>query len=184
MYTLPNILTLFRIGLIPVFLLAFYLPLENSHFWATLVFFIASMTDMLDGYLARRLEQTSPLGAFLDPVADKIIVAVALVLVAVDFNEIWITVPAMIIISREIVISALREWMASIGKSAQVAVGQIGKIKTTAQMLCLGGLVWQQSEFMIWLAVALLYVAAALTIWSMVIYLSSAWKYLEQKDIN
>lgn len=178
MYTLPNILTLFRIASIPVFVLAFYWPSEHANFVATLIFAIASITDLLDGYLARKLNQSSPFGAFLDPVADKLMVAVALVLAAVDLNTIWITLPAVVIIGREIVVSALREWMAEMGERGVVAVGQIGKIKTTAQMFCIGGLVWQQSELMVQLAFILLYIAAALTLWSMLLYLQSAWRFM------
>lgn len=182
MYTLPNILTLFRIASIPVFVLVFYWPSEHSNFAAMLVFLVAAITDLLDGYLARKLNQSSSFGAFLDPVADKLMVAVALVLAAVDLNSLWVTIPAVVIIGREIVISALREWMAEMGERGAVAVGQMGKIKTTAQMFCIGGLIWQQSEFMLQLAYLLLYIAAALTLWSMIQYLSSAWRYMVPED--
>ncbi|WP_188708103.1 CDP-diacylglycerol--glycerol-3-phosphate 3-phosphatidyltransferase [Neiella marina] len=181
MFTLPNILTLFRIFLIPVFVVMFYLPVGDQNFYAMLVFLIASLTDYADGYLARKLQQTSPFGAFLDPVADKLMVVVALVLVAVDFNSLWITIPAIVMIGREIVISALREWMAELGERAAVAVGNIGKWKTMVQMLSLGGLVWQQSEYMVYLAIALFYVAALLTLWSMMIYLASAWRFMKKR---
>ena len=184
MYTLPNTLTLLRIGFIPLFVVAFYLPIEarEQNFWATLVFFIACITDWFDGYLARKLNQSSPFGAFLDPVADKIMVAVAIVLIAVDFDTPWVTIPAIIIISREIVISALREWMAERGERSTVAVGNIGKFKTAAQMLAIGGLIWQQSQGMLHLAYGLLYLAATLTLWSMIVYLANAWKTLSAES--
>lgn len=182
MYTLPNILTLFRIASIPIFVLAFYWPSEHAKFVSTAIFAVASITDLLDGYLARKLNQSSPFGAFLDPVADKLMVAVALVLAAVDLNSIWVTLPAVVIIGREIVISALREWMAEMGERGVVAVGQIGKIKTTAQMFCIGGLVWQQSELMLQAAYVLLYLASALTLWSMMIYLASAWRFMAPEN--
>ena len=184
MYTLPNILTLFRIASIPVFMAVFLWPSPNANFVAMLIFLVASLTDLLDGYLARKLNQSSHFGAFLDPVADKLMVAVALVLVAVEFNNVWVTIPAVIMIGREIVISALREWMAELGERGAVAVGQMGKVKTMAQMFCIGGMVWQQSEFMINVSYGLLYVAAALTLWSMFIYLASAWKIITDMDVK
>ncbi|ABR75051.1 CDP-diacylglycerol--glycerol-3-phosphate 3-phosphatidyltransferase [Actinobacillus succinogenes] len=174
----PTFLTLFRVVLIPFFIIAFYLPVEWSPFAATAVFFIASITDWFDGYLARKWKQTTRFGAFLDPVADKVIVATALVLVVEYYHVFWITIPAIIMISREIIISALREWMAEIGSRTAVAVSWIGKVKTTAQMLALGGLLWRYNSVMEILAIILLYVAAILTIWSMLQYLKAAKSYL------
>ncbi|QIW14901.1 CDP-diacylglycerol--glycerol-3-phosphate 3-phosphatidyltransferase [Pasteurellaceae bacterium RH1A] len=168
----PTYLTLFRVILIPLFIAAFYLPPAYAPEVSTLIFFIACMTDWFDGYLARKWNQTTRLGAFLDPVADKVLVAVALVSVVEYYHLWWITIPAGIMISREIIISALREWMAEIGERANVAVSKMGKIKTTAQMLALGGLLWRLNETMEILAFILLYVAAILTIWSM-------WQYLK-----
>ena len=131
----PNTLTLMRIAIIPVFVVIFYLPFEWSHLTTAVIFALASITDWLDGYLARIWKQTSQLGAFLDPVADKLIVIVALILLVGDPTLPHIAIPAAIIAGREIVISALREWMAELGKRASVAVSFIAKIKTFIQML-------------------------------------------------
>ena len=139
---IPNLLTVLRVLLIPVFILLFYLPFSWSYWAASAVFAIAAATDWLDGYLARRWEQSTPFGAFLDPVADKVMVAAALVLISVDMQTLWVTVPAFLMISREIIISGLREWMAGVGRSAQVKVSDIGKWKTAVQMLALIGLKW------------------------------------------
>lgn len=170
----PTYLTLFRLALIPLFVVVFYLPITYSPEITTFIFFIASITDWFDGYLARKWNQTTPLGAFLDPVADKVLVAVAFVCV-VEYYHTWgITIPICIMIAREIIISALREWMAELGKRTSVAVSIWGKIKTTAQMLALGGMLWRQSDLMETLAFILLYIAAALTIWSMLQYLKAS----------
>lgn len=179
----PTYLTLFRVILIPLFILSFYLPFHFSPFLTTLIFFIASITDWFDGYLARKWNQTTRLGAFLDPVADKVLVSTALVLVVQHYHVFWITLPAIIMISREIIISALREWMAEIGDRSSVAVSWLGKIKTTAQMFALGGLLWRQSTTMEILAIILLYLAVVLTIWSMWQYLSVAKNSLFD-DVN
>src|SRR5690606_35099991 len=178
MWNIPNLLTLFRLFLIPVFILCFYSGIENARFWAAFTFCLAAITDALDGYLARKLEQSTPFGAFLDPVADKVMVAVALVLIAVDSVSLWVTIPAIIMISREIVISALREWMAELGKRANVAVSNLGKYKTIAQMLALIGLIWRPEHWLVsWFSpvgMLLLYIATVLTIWSMYDYLRAA----------
>lgn len=171
---LPTFLTIFRVILIPLFILAFYLPVTCSPFLTTLIFFIASMTDWFDGYLARKWNQTTRFGAFLDPVADKVMVAAALVLVVEYQHSFWITMPAIVMISREIIISALREWMAEIGSRSKVAVSWLGKIKTTAQMFALGGLLWRYNPFMEITGIILLYIAAILTVWSMLQYLKAA----------
>lgn len=170
----PTYLTLFRVVLIPLFVVAFYLPIKYAPEITTFVFFIASITDWFDGYLARKWNQTTRLGAFLDPVADKVLVATALVCVVEHYHTWWITIPSVIMIAREIIISALREWMAEIGERASVKVSIWGKVKTTAQMLALGGLLWRQSETMEMLAFILLYIAAILTIWSMLQYLKAS----------
>lgn len=175
----PTYLTLFRVILIPLFVITFYLPVG----WyapeiSTLIFFIASITDAFDGYLARKWNQTTRLGAFLDPVADKVLVAVALVCVVEYYHTWWITIPAVIMIAREIIISALREWMAELGESASVAVSVWGKFKTTAQMLALGGMLWRFNLAMEILAWILLYIAAGLTLWSMIQYLKAAKRSL------
>jgi len=180
-WTLPNLLTLLRIMLIPVFVVLFYLPVSWSNFATTAIFGLAAFTDWLDGYLARRLQQMSSFGAFLDPVADKLIVAAALVMLVQANPTVWFVIPAIIIVGREIAISALREWMAEIGERAQVAVSMIGKVKTTVQMIALLLLLYKSpigpfptQE----VGMVLLYVAAVLTLWSMVIYLRAAWPLL------
>lgn len=181
---LPNLLTLLRIILIPVFVGVFYLPFTWAHAAASIIFALASFTDWLDGYLARKLKQMSPFGAFLDPVADKLLVATSLLLLvgAKDLN--YITLPAIIIVGREIVISALREWMSEIGRRASVTVSYIGKVKTAVQMIALILLLAFYPETSYWgvLGFILLYVAAILTIWSMVIYIMIAWPQLIQKS--
>ena len=187
-YNIPNLLTLLRIALIPVFVVLFYLPYDWIHLATTLVFALAAVTDWFDGYLARRLGQTSAFGAFLDPVADKLMVAVALVTL-VDENPTGLhgallAMPAAVIIGREIAVSALREWMAEVGERAQVAVSVIGKIKTTAQMIALLFLLYQKPIGMLdtlTLGLVALYVAAILTLWSMIIYLRAAWPILTRE---
>lgn len=175
--TLPNAFTLFRIILIPIFVVLFYLPFKYSGLIASIIFTIAALTDLLDGYLARRLNQFTDFGAFLDPVADKLMVATALVLLIEHYPNIWFTLPALIIISREILISALREWMAEMGKRTSVAVSKVGKFKTTLQMIAIVIILAQTSLNLTWLGIlgfSALYVSTALTIWSMLIYLKVA----------
>lgn len=182
---IPNLLTLMRIVLIPVLVVVYYLPFENASVWATAIFALAAITDWFDGYLARKWEQTSAFGAFLDPVADKLIVSVALILLVQTYDSVWVTVAAAIIISREIVISALREWMAELGLRSQVAVSFIGKLKTTAQMLALALLLYQQpvAGFDLYgIGLASLGLAAFLTLWSMYLYLSTGLPLLLQQD--
>jgi len=180
---LPNTLTLARIALIPVFIMIYYLPWNWTHGAAAVIFFVASFTDWLDGYLARKLKQISPFGAFLDPVADKLLVASSLLILVGEHNIHWITLPAIVIVGREIVISSLREWMAELGRSASVAVNLVGKIKTCAQMVALFLLIAYRPglERLQYLGVILLYLAAILTIWSMVIYFIMAWRELAKK---
>jgi len=181
---LPNLLTLFRILLIPVFVVVFYLPFDWAHFVAACIFGAASFTDWLDGYLARKLGQTSPFGAFLDPVADKLLVTTSLLLLvgAKDLN--YITLPAIIIVGREIVISSLREWMAEVGRRASMTVNYIGKLKTAMQMFALMLLLAFYPETSWWgvLGFVLIYMAAILTIWSMVVYIVIAWPELIKKS--
>ncbi len=178
---IPNLLTLLRIVLIPVFILVYYLPYNWAPWVASGIFGLAAITDWFDGYLARRLNQSSPFGAFLDPVADKLMVAAALVLLVEAFASPLITIPAIIIIGREIVISALREWMAELGQRASVAVSMIGKIKTTLQMVSILVLIAAPlySTFS-WVGIAALYGAAILTLWSMFVYLRAAWPHLSE----
>ena len=186
---IPNILTVLRILAIPVFVVIFYLPWSEAHFWATFIFCAAALTDWLDGYLARKLGQTSAFGAFLDPVADKLMVVMALILLIernpTPFPDVALTLACAIIIGREIVISALREWMAEIGERAQVAVSIIGKIKTLVQMFAIPFLIYEYdigqfptSE----VGFVLIWIAAALTLWSMIIYLRDAWPILKNTE--
>jgi CDP-diacylglycerol--glycerol-3-phosphate 3-phosphatidyltransferase/cardiolipin synthase len=178
---IPNYLTLFRIALIPVFIVVFYLPFGWNHFATALIFTLAAVTDWLDGYLARRLGQMSRFGAFLDPVADKLMVAAALVLLVQENPTVALAIPALVIIGREIAISALREWMAEIGERAHVAVSAIGKVKTTAQMAAIILLLYRApvGPLPIYeIGVLLLYIAALLTLWSMFAYLRAAWPML------
>ncbi len=192
MLNLPNILTIFRILVIPFLVVIFYLPVAWAHLAAAILFSLACITDWLDGYIARSFKLSTKLGAFLDPVADKIMVSVVLVLLVGEpqFQFIslpWavyaiptacITVPAAIIVSREIIVSALREWMAEIGKRTSVAVSRLGKFKTTIQMLALIALLYCDAATPALIVIGgyiLLYISAVLTIWSMVIYLKAAW---------
>ncbi|MGD8910837.1 MAG: CDP-diacylglycerol--glycerol-3-phosphate 3-phosphatidyltransferase [Chromatiales bacterium] len=181
MWNIPNILTLLRIVLIPVFVLLFYLPVEWARFSCALVFGIAAVTDWFDGYLARRWGQVSPFGAFLDPVADKLMVSVSLLLLVQADATPALAIPAAVIIGREITISALREWMAELGERAQVAVSVIGKFKTAVQMVAILLLVYAEPIVGIpifTIGFVLLYMAALLTLWSMFLYLKSAWPSL------
>jgi CDP-diacylglycerol---glycerol-3-phosphate 3-phosphatidyltransferase len=181
MWNLPNLLTVLRIILIPVFVVVFYIEAPWATYAAAAVFGAAALTDWLDGYLARRWAQTSPLGAFLDPVADKLMVAVALVVLVQADPRLLLALPVMVIIGREITVSALREWMAEIGARAMVAVSQLGKIKTTVQMISITLLILRNSLLGQWvypLGLVLLYAAALLTLWSMLVYLRAAWPSL------
>jgi CDP-diacylglycerol--glycerol-3-phosphate 3-phosphatidyltransferase len=184
MWNIPNTLTTFRLILIPIFIVVFYIPSQWSFFWAAFIFWLASVTDILDGYLARKLGQSTPFGAFLDPVADKVMVSVALIMLTQHYQSLYVTVPAIIIIGREIVISALREWMAELGKRANVAVSEMGKVKTAAQMLAIIGLIWQYNGHMITLSFVLFYIATLLTFVSMVQYLFAAWQSLTNKMVD
>lgn len=176
---IPNILTLLRIVLIPIFVLVYYLPTQWAGLLAAAIFGLAAITDWLDGYLARKLNQSSPFGAFLDPVADKLIVAAALVVLVEYYASPLMSIPAIIIISREIVISALREWMAELGKRASIAVSYIGKVKTALQMISIGVLIAApMHSTLATMGLGLLYIASLLTLWSMVQYLKAVWQDL------
>lgn len=178
---IPNILTLARIAFIPLLVVLFYLPFEWSMPVAAAFFALAAVTDWLDGYLARRWNQSTPFGAFLDPVADKLMVAVALALLIERFDTWVLTLPALVIIGREIVISALREWMAEMGKRGAVAVSWIGKLKTTLQMMAiLVLLAFPPGHMIAGVGIITLYGAAALTLWSMIQYLKAAWPHLSR----
>lgn len=176
--TLANQLTLMRIVLIPLFVVVFYLPFAWAHIVSCLIFSVAAITDWADGYVARKYNQSTPFGAFLDPVADKLMVAIALLLlVSVHHQSAWFVVGASVIVGREIIISALREWMAALGKRASVAVSYIGKIKTTLQMIAIIVLLADIKALYL-VGYLALGGAAVLTLWSMIIYLRAAWPYL------
>lgn len=184
MMNLPNSLTLLRVAFIPVFIVLFYLPFTWSYYASAVVFILAAITDWLDGFLARRLQQMTKFGAFLDPVADKLIVVTALILLLQDYavthprSSMLFAVAVVIIIGREIVISALREWMAELGSRASVAVSMVGKLKTTLQMVAIIVLLAfnpTQYPMLHYVGVLLVYAAAALTLWSMIVYLRAAW---------
>lgn len=182
MFKLANILTLLRIALIPVLVVIFFSSIEYKRQIACLIFVIASLTDWLDGYLARRLQQQSRFGEFLDPVADKLIVAAALILLVQAHPTPVMAICAGVIIGREITISALREWMAEVGSRKKVAVSVLGKLKTITQMVALSTLLYQES---LWglpiyaIGLYLLYFAVALTLLSMLLYLKAAWASLK-----
>lgn len=184
MFNLPNILSLLRILLIPVLVVLYFLPQPSAPEWAAAVFVIAAVTDWFDGYLARRWNQTSPFGAFIDPVADKLIVVVALIMILFKSNDWYILIPVILIISRELTVSALREWMAELGQRNVVKVSQMGKWKTTFQMIAISCLIFYKPLFglpVFEIGVALLYVAAWLTLLSMYNYLQAAWPMLKNK---
>ncbi|HEU5280836.1 MAG TPA: CDP-alcohol phosphatidyltransferase family protein [Gammaproteobacteria bacterium] len=201
LFNWPNLLTLARISAVPLLVIFYYLPVSWSHVAAAIIFALACITDWLDGYLARYLKQSTKLGAFLDPVADKLMVSTALiVLVAqptfqfvsttkalVVIPTAVITVPAAIIVAREIIVSALREWMAEIGKRQRVAVSNMGKVKTALQMVALVVLIYCDNTtqaLIVFTGLILLYIAAVLTIWSMFIYLKAAWLQLAESDAS
>ena len=180
---IPNILTLIRLGLIPLFVGVMYfpdhwLPVPNAGLTAAGIFVVAAITDAFDGYLARKWNQTTAFGAFLDPVVDKLMVMAALI-VLVDLQRAPSAI-ALVIIGREIAISALREWMAKLGKSANVAVSTLGKIKTIAQMIAIPFLLYDKWLFGVipchWIGTVALWIAALLTLVSMVYYLQVAVK--------
>lgn len=185
----PNILTMLRIVLIPLFVIAYYWPRPWGRELATALFIFAALTDWLDGYLARKLGQYSHFGAFLDPVADKLMIAAALVMLVSDQNvhaylgdkKQFFDVAVIIILGREIAVSALREWMAEVGKRSHIKVALIGKIKTISQMVAIPFLLWRHkigSIPVFQIGEILLYVAAGLTLWSMIVYLRAAWPSL------
>jgi len=179
---IPNMLTTLRISLIPLFILAFYYPSKWSYLTTSLIFSFAALTDWLDGYLARKLGQISHIGAFLDPVADKLIVVVALILLTETHHSLVISIPTMIIVCREIIISALREWMANFNRSKIVAVSFIGKVKTTTQMTAILLLLFkfpQLEDFTMILGYIFLYISTFLTILSMYKYLKAAFQTIE-----
>ncbi|WP_434353144.1 CDP-diacylglycerol--glycerol-3-phosphate 3-phosphatidyltransferase [Psychrobacter sp. HD31] len=205
-FNLPNNLTIARIVMIPIFVAIAYWPpalgigtpmisnnaianigmnidsFSNSmlrHFLLTFLFVLAAITDWLDGYLARKMNITSAFGRFLDPVADKLMVAAALIILVQWHPNIIMAIAAIVIISREIAVSALREWMAELGNRTSVAVSYVGKLKTTFQMIAITVLLlnWQSLET---IGYVLMLAAVILTLWSMMIYMKAAWPYLKQ----
>ena len=188
--TLPLALTMGRVAAIPVVLVLFYVPIhvagyDISRQLATVLYAAAAITDWLDGYLARKWNQTSKFGAFLDPVADKLLVAVCLVMLLEDRPGGILAALVAVIIGREITISALREWMAELGARTHVAVSWIGKVKTGFQMTAIGMMIWEIDFFFLPiydLGYGLLFVAAVLTIWSMVVYLKAAWPLMADNN--
>lgn len=179
---LPNLLTLARILLVPFFVLVYVIPGQGTYIYAAGLFALAAFTDWLDGYLARRLNQTTPFGAFLDPVADKLIVVTALVLLVGHHSDLWLTLPAIIIVGREIVVSALREWMAEMNRRGAVKVSGLGQVKTTLQMIALVVLLANPpglDQPWVVFGYVLLYAAAIMTLWSMILYLKAAWPTLQ-----
>jgi CDP-diacylglycerol--glycerol-3-phosphate 3-phosphatidyltransferase len=188
--TVPTLLTLLRILLIPVLVLVFYLPFKWTNFAAAAVFALAAFTDWLDGWIARRYHQFSAFGAFLDPVADKLMVAVALFLIVQGHPTPWMAFWAAVIVGREIAVSALREWMAELGQRATVKVAAIGKIKTVVQMAALLCLLYSVTPDKpprpaAWLGEPIFHIgdwllaaAALLTLWSGLLYLRAAWPAL------
>ena len=184
-FTIPTLLTWARMVAIPLIMGVFYLPIDEKlqNLLATAIFVISALTDWFDGYLARKLNQTSSFGAFLDPVADKLLVCASL-LILLDLNRVNVFI-ALIIVGREIAISALREWMAQIGAGKSVAVHMIGKLKTTAQMVAIPFLLFDGMLFGVISTRAaghvLIGLAAILTIWSMVYYMKKAWPEIRAK---
>jgi len=178
---LANILTLLRIAAIPVVVVCFYLPIPYARPIAAVVFGLAAVTDWIDGWVARKFGQTSRFGEFLDPVADKLMVSIVLVMLVTADSGWFEDIIAMIIIGREITISALREWMATIGERANVKVTMAGKVKTALQMFGIAFMVYQNDIFGIpiyTIGFVLLVLAAIMTIWSMIIYLRAAWPFI------
>jgi cardiolipin synthase (CMP-forming) len=187
-WNLPNILTWARILAIPLLVAVFYLPMglsdEERNLFTTVIFVVAAVTDWVDGWLARKWNQTSPFGAFLDPVADKLMVCTALVAL-IELGRLD-PIIGLIIIGREITISALREWMASVGARSSVAVNWMGKAKTIAQMVAIPFLLYHGPLFGVidtaWWGHILVWIAAILTVISMVVYLKAAWPELQKRS--
>ncbi len=182
---LAIILTLFRIAAIPAVVICFYSPLPDARPIAAILFGIAAVTDFIDGWVARKYNQTSRFGEFLDPVADKLMVAIALVMLVQAQSGWFEDIIAMIIIGREITISALREWMATIGERANVKVSVAGKVKTTLQMFGIAFMVYKNALFgldMYAVGFVLLVAAAVMTIWSMIVHLRAAWPFIANSD--
>jgi CDP-diacylglycerol---glycerol-3-phosphate 3-phosphatidyltransferase len=176
--TLPTVLTLFRIALLPVMVIVFYSPFAGANVTAALVFLAAAITDWLDGYIARRYNMGSAFGAFLDPVADKLMFAITLFLLVQENPTPLLAIVSAVIVGREIAISALREWMAEIGQRTRVGVAALGKIKTLMQIIAIEVLLYQhdlEGLRLFHVGESLLVAAAAMTIWSGMVYVRAAW---------
>lgn len=174
---IPTLLTLLRLALIPVIAVIFYLPIDDARLWCSIIFIMASLTDWFDGYLARKLNLQTRFGEFLDPVADKLMVAIILVLIVQADPAVYIALPAAIIIGREISVASLREWMAEIGQRSKVKVSWLGKLKTGFQMLSILCLLYNNDIYFIpvrELGLVFIYIAAVLTLWSMWLYIQLA----------
>ncbi len=187
--SLPNQLTVARIFFIPVFLLVFFIPIAGINNYILMwIFLFAGVTDWFDGYLARKWDQQSAFGAFLDPVADKLMVATVLVCLVSKHPTFGVIISSVIIVGREITISALREWMAKVGEHSRVKVSYIGKVKTAAQMLAIGFMLYEVPLFglipTLETGKILLYLSAGLTLWSMLSYLKAAWPSLYESQDN
>ena len=181
--TIPTWLTMFRIITIPVMVAAFYWPHPQGHIITTAVFVMGALTDWLDGWIARSFNMGSAFGAFLDPVADKLAVAITLFIIVQRHHTVYMALLAAVIVGREITISALREWMAQIGAHGLVKVAVLGKIKTIFQMVALGCLLFQEDLFglpIFLIGQSLLTIAAALTLWSGADYLRAAWPSMQK----
>lgn len=182
---LAILLTLFRIAAIPAVVILFYSSLPNARPIAAILFGIAAITDFLDGWVARKFAQASAFGEFLDPVADKLMVSIVLVMLVQGDPDWHVDIIAMIIIGREITVSALREWMATIGERANVKVTWTGKVKTVLQMFGIGFMVFKEQFLgldIYGIGFILLVIAAGMTIWSMIIYLRAAWPFITKHD--
>jgi len=183
--TIPTVLTLLRMALIPVLVAVFYAPVGWSHIAALVIFILAGLTDWLDGWIARRFAMSTRFGAFLDPVADKLMVAVALILIVQRDPTVVLALASAIIIGREITISALREWMAEIGQSTVVRVAWAGKFKTVMQMVAIGFLLYREPLLglpVLTIGTVLLVTASVLTLYSMLSYLQAAWPAMRAKS--
>ncbi|MEC8011463.1 MAG: CDP-diacylglycerol--glycerol-3-phosphate 3-phosphatidyltransferase [Pseudomonadota bacterium] len=184
-WNIPNSVTIARLALLPLVVLCHFWEYTWGGLISAIIFGIAASTDWVDGYLARKLNLTTPFGAFLDPVADKLMVVTALVLQVEFMDTWWFTLIAVVIICREVTISALREWMAEIGSRRKVAVQMLGKIKTVFQMVAISLLFLYQSweyQPLFYLIILLFLVAVVFTLWSMFIYLVSAWRAMNEDD--
>ena len=180
---LPTLLTWFRIILIPILITVFYLPYVDARMWAAIIFILAAISDLLDGLLARMLNMTSKFGAFLDPVADKLIVMTALILLLDENSTMLFTIATIVIVGREITVSALREWMAEVGRRTHLAVNWLGKLKTVLHMAAIILMLYKGSLYGIQtypVGVAIFYLSAVITLWSMVHYLSIAAPSMKQ----